>query len=66
MSRPWNPDDELARAIAADEVARARRRWPEGATVGVLLVAVSCIVLGSALYRFAGPRPVVEKFYTRP
>jgi len=60
MSRPWNPDEELARSIAAEETARARKRWPEGATVGVLLVAVSCIALGAALYQFAGPRQPVE------
>ena len=58
----WNPDEELACRIAAEEMARgARRSWPEGATAGVLLVALSCIALGMALYQFAGPRDVVEE-----
>lgn len=50
------------RRIAADELARAghRRSWPEGATAGLLLVAVGCVALGVVLYQFAGPREVVE------
>jgi hypothetical protein len=60
VSRHWNSDDELARCIAAEELARAQRRWPEGATVGLVLVAASCLALGVALYQFAGPRDVVE------
>lgn len=61
MSRHWNPDEQLARRIAAEERARAgKRSWPEGATAGVLLVALSCIALGAVLFQFAGPRQVVE------
>lgn len=62
MSRYWDPDEQLARSIAAEELARARRRpWPEGAIAGLVLVAVACIALGAALYKFAGPREVVEE-----
>ena len=63
VSTHWNPDEELARRIAADELARAehRRSWPEGATAGLLLVALGCVALGAVLYQFAGPREVVEK-----
>ena len=62
MSNHWNADEELARCIAAEEEARARRRpWPAGATAGLAMVAASCLALGLALYQFAGPRPVVEE-----
>ena len=60
MSRHWNPDEELARCIAADEAARQARKWPEGATVGLLMVAVSCMAVGLTLFQFAGPRDVIE------
>ena len=62
MSKYWNPDEELARQIAAEELARARKRgWPAGATAGLLLIALSCIAFGAVLYQFTGPRPVVEE-----
>lgn len=62
MSRHWSPDDELARSIAAEEVARLQKRpWPRGATAGLLLVATSCLALGLALYQVAGPREVVAE-----
>lgn len=62
VSRHWNPDEELARCLAEEELARARKRsWPDGATAGLLLIAVSCIALGTVLYQFAGPREVVEE-----
>jgi hypothetical protein len=62
VSRHWNSDEELVRCIAAEEFARARKHaWPAGATAGILLVAVSCIALGTLLYQLAGPRQVVEK-----
>ena len=76
MSKYWNPDEELAdracpqhaldrelaRSIEADELARAQKRaWPDGATAGLLLVALSCIAFGAVLYQFTGPRPVVEE-----
>ena len=62
MSSHWNADEELARCIAAEELARAHKRgWPDGATVGVLMVALSCIALGAALYQFTGPRSPVEE-----
>lgn len=60
VSRHWDPDEALARSIAAEELALARKRWPEGATAGLLLVAVGCVALGAVLYQFAGPREVVE------
>jgi hypothetical protein len=61
MSRYWDPDEELARSIAAEELARAqKRRWPQGAVAGLVLVAVSCLALGAVLYQVAGPRDVVE------
>lgn len=66
MSRHWNPDEELAdrelvRRLAAEELARARRRpWPEGATAGLALIALSCAAFGAILYQVAGPRVVVD------
>jgi hypothetical protein len=61
VSKHWNSDDELARCIAADEFARSQRSWPEGATAGILLVALSCIAFGALLYQFTGPRQPVEE-----
>ena len=61
MSKHWNSDDELARCIAADEFVRGQRRWPEGATAGLLLVALFCIAFGALLYQVTGPRPVIEE-----
>ena len=60
MSKHWDSDEELARYIAADELARAQRSWPQGATAGLLIVALTCIGLGALLYQVTGPRTVVE------
>ncbi|HXG80873.1 MAG TPA: hypothetical protein VNJ05_03645 [Sphingomicrobium sp.] len=65
MSLHWKPDEDLARCIAADELAREQRRWPEGATAGLLLVAFSCVALGAALYQFTSPRDPVEASVAR-
>ena len=65
MSKHWDADEELARCIAADEAARAQRTWPEGATAGLLLVALSCIAFGALLYQFTGPRNPVEQSVAR-
>jgi len=54
MSRHWIPDEDVARVRAATP----RRRWPEGATAGVTLVALSCVGLAVLLYRLAGPRDI--------
>jgi hypothetical protein len=65
MSRHWNPDEDLARihdALARERAARVRvrtaKRWPEGATAGLILVATACIGLSVLLYRIGGPRDV--------
>ncbi|MES2137285.1 MAG: hypothetical protein V4502_09550 [Pseudomonadota bacterium] len=54
MSKPWNPDDELAMLRA--------RRWPlpRGAIAGLLLVAAACAGFGFGIYQAAGPRDVFE------
>jgi hypothetical protein len=52
MSRHWNPDRE---------VARTKRTWPPGATVGLVLVAAACVGVVATLYRVAGPSDVFEK-----
>jgi hypothetical protein len=54
MSRHWIPDEDVARVRAATP----RRRWPEGATAGVTVVALSCVGLAVLLYRLAGPRDI--------
>ena len=54
MSRHWDPGDELARVHGT----RARPRWPEGATVGVVMVAAACVGMAVLLYRLAGPRDI--------
>jgi hypothetical protein len=52
MSKPWNPNEDLA---------RARRTWPPGAIVGLALVAAACIGVVVTLYRVAGPSDVFEQ-----
>jgi hypothetical protein len=54
MSRHWKPDAEVDRV----RKARVTQRWPEGAAVGLTMVAVACAGMVLALYRMAGPRDV--------
>jgi hypothetical protein len=56
MSKHWNPDEELARVET-----KAAKSWPEGATAGLLLVAVACLGMAVVLYQVAGPRNVFEE-----
>ena len=51
MSKHWNPERELARARGR----QAKPRWPEGATVGLAMVAAGCVGLALILYKLAGP-----------
>jgi hypothetical protein len=51
VSKHWNPEDERARS-------EQPRRWPAGATVGVVLVAACCVGAVLVLYQLAGPRDV--------
>ena len=44
------PDAEIS--------ALPKKRWPQGATVGLLLVAAACAGTAVALYLAAGPRDV--------
>jgi len=53
MSKHWNPGDELAQAGDA----RAKR-WPAGATAGLMLVAAACVGIAALLYQVAGRRDV--------
>lgn len=53
MSRHWKPEREFV-------PLRAKRRWPEGATAGLMLVAAACLGLAVVLYQVAGPRDVFE------
>ncbi len=59
MSKHWNPDDDIARIISASE--RTKKRWPEGATVGLLLIAAACLGVAVVLYQVVGPRDVFEE-----
>jgi hypothetical protein len=54
MSRHWNPDGELAPGAAR----RARARWPEGATAGLVLVGAACLGIALLLYKLTGPSDV--------
>jgi hypothetical protein len=54
MSRHWKPDAEVDRV----RKARVTQRWPEGAAVGLTMVAVACAGMVLVLYRMAGPRDV--------
>lgn len=59
MSRHWKPDSDAVPISRGGE--RARKRWPEGATLGLAIVAAACIGLAAALYHVAGPRDVFEE-----
>ena len=39
-------------------VEARKASWPAGATAGLLLVAVLCFCVSTALYQVAGPRDV--------
>jgi len=58
MSKHWNPDDELELAQLREERAAEKRRWPEGATAGLVLVAAACVGIAAVLYQVAGPQDV--------
>lgn len=58
MSRHWKPDGDAAPIFPGGE--RTTKRWPAGATVGLAIVALSCIGIAAALYHVAGPRDVFE------
>lgn len=62
MSKHWVPDEHLAHRAGADEPARsAKAAWPEGATVGIAMVAAFCLTIGLLLYHAAGPRDPIEE-----
>ena len=54
MTKPWKPDRELTRV----RKAKPKAHWPEGATAGLLFVAVACVGVAAVLYKVAGPRDV--------
>jgi hypothetical protein len=54
MSKHWSPEDDLARI----RDAQPKRRWPEGATAGLVMLGVGCVAMSMLLYRLAGPRDV--------
>jgi hypothetical protein len=54
VSKHWKPEGE-------SRPRRSAGPWPEGATVGLLLVAAACAGLVSVLYHVAGPRDVFER-----
>jgi hypothetical protein len=58
VSRHWKPYAEPVRIMPGGE--RTTKRWPAGATVGLAIVALSCIGIAAALYHVAGPRNVFE------
>jgi hypothetical protein len=54
MSKHWNPEDDLVRI----REEQPRRRWPEGATAGLVVLGLGCFGVAMLLYRLAGPRDV--------
>jgi hypothetical protein len=54
MAKHWNPEGDLARM----REVRAKPRWPEGATAGLVLIAAGCLGLAVLLYQVAGPKDV--------
>jgi hypothetical protein len=76
MSKPWHPDQEIARArsgggerlrpldafIPSGLLERLRQhRLPDGAKVGLALLAAACIGAAIGLYEVAGPSDVFER-----
>ena len=59
MSRHWKHDGDAVPIVSGGE--RARRRWPEGASVGLAIVAAACLGLAAVLYHVAGPRDAFEE-----
>ena len=39
---------------------RVKAQWPEGATIGLLVVDAACVGIGALLYQVAGPRDSIE------
>lgn len=63
MSRHWKPEGNAVRVRwerTGGFVREARRTWPAGATVGVLMVAAAAVGGAWLYYRLAGPREVVD------
>ena len=58
VSKHWQPDAARERRTEAEGAPARRPPWPVGATVGLLLVAASCLGLAAAAYHMAGPRDV--------
>ena len=76
MSKPWRPDEDIARARSGGgerlrspgEFAPSGwlehlrgHRLPDGAKVGLALLAAACIGAAIGLYELAGPRDVFER-----
>ena len=58
----WKPDVDSTRWLSADAYAPPKAKaWPEGATAGLVLVAVACLAVGALLYQVAGPREPIEE-----
>lgn len=54
MSKHWSPEDDLARI----REQQPKRRWPEGATAGLVMLGAAGFGMAMLLYRLAGPRDV--------
>lgn len=59
MSRHWKPDGDAVRILP--DTNRVRKRWPDGATAGLVIVAAACIGIAAVLYHVAGPRDAFEE-----
>lgn len=55
MSKHWNPEQELRRA----REERTKPAWPEGATAGLAMLAITCLGIAAVLYKVAGPRDII-------
>jgi hypothetical protein len=53
MSTCTTEEQPLPRSSAA-----ATKRWPAGATAGILIVAAACLGVSATVYHIAGPRDV--------
>jgi hypothetical protein len=56
----WKPDENIAAEMARENPVPVRKRWPAGATAGLLIVAASCVALGAVMYHVTGPRDVFK------
>jgi endonuclease YncB( thermonuclease family) len=73
MSRHWKPPGKIVRIRPSGDWTRiqsyrnAHRSMPEGAKVGLVLIAAACVGIGIGAYQVLGPRhPIADEVAAQP